>query len=119
VRASAAQTDLLHAWMAGDQDALNRVVEFLYPKLKQIAHAHLSREGPGHILQTTCPRQRVVPAACKAEEHVVQPPGSLLCHVGESDAYSCKVRTGNEVSRLHSTRRRRNPPRPSGRRETG
>lgn len=51
---SAAQvTGLLHDWMAGDHDALNRVVELVYPELRRIAHGHLSKERPGHILQTT------------------------------------------------------------------
>lgn len=46
-------TGLLHNWMAGDHDALNRVVELVYPELRRIAHGHLSKERPGHILQTT------------------------------------------------------------------
>jgi RNA polymerase sigma-70 factor (ECF subfamily) len=39
--------------MGGDQDALNRVVELVYPELRKIAHGHLSKERPGHVLQTT------------------------------------------------------------------
>jgi RNA polymerase sigma-70 factor (ECF subfamily) len=39
--------------MDGDQEALNRVVELVYPELRKIAHGHLSKERPGHILQTT------------------------------------------------------------------
>ena len=46
-------TSLLHAWQAGDQNALNQVVELVYPELRKIAHGHLSRERPGHMLQTT------------------------------------------------------------------
>jgi RNA polymerase sigma factor (TIGR02999 family) len=46
-------TRLLHAWQQGDPDALNQVVELVYPELRKIAHGHLSRERPGHILQTT------------------------------------------------------------------
>jgi RNA polymerase sigma factor (TIGR02999 family) len=46
-------TRLLHAWQEGDRDALNQVVELVYPELRKIAHGHLSRERPGHILQTT------------------------------------------------------------------
>jgi RNA polymerase sigma factor (TIGR02999 family) len=46
-------TGLLHAWMSGDQDAFNQAVELVYPELKKIAHGHLSKERPGHVLQTT------------------------------------------------------------------
>ncbi len=46
-------TQLLHAWMAGDQDALERVVELVYPQLHQIAHRQMSKERAGHVLQTT------------------------------------------------------------------
>jgi RNA polymerase sigma-70 factor (ECF subfamily) len=46
-------TGLLHAWMSGNQDAFNQAVELVYPELKKIAHRHLSKERPGHLLQTT------------------------------------------------------------------
>jgi RNA polymerase sigma factor (TIGR02999 family) len=46
-------TGLLHAWMSGDQDAFNQAVELVYPELRKIAHGHLSKERPGHVLQTT------------------------------------------------------------------
>lgn len=34
---------MLAAWNEGDADALNRLVELLYPKLRRIAHRHLDR----------------------------------------------------------------------------
>ncbi|MBV9267253.1 MAG: sigma-70 family RNA polymerase sigma factor [Acidobacteriaceae bacterium] len=46
-------TELLHSWMAGDRDALERIVELVYPQLHQIAHRQMSKERAGHVLQTT------------------------------------------------------------------
>jgi RNA polymerase sigma factor (TIGR02999 family) len=46
-------TQLLKAWGTGDQDALARLVEQVYPELRMMARRHMSNERPGNTLQTT------------------------------------------------------------------
>lgn len=46
-------TDLLQSWHAGDAEALDRVMPAVYDELRALAARHLSRERPGHTLQTT------------------------------------------------------------------
>ena len=46
-------TKLLHDWSRGDERALPRLVELVYPELHRIAARHLSLERPGHTLQPT------------------------------------------------------------------
>lgn len=46
-------TQLLAAWSAGDEAALARLVPLVEAELERLAHAYLSKEHPGHTLQTT------------------------------------------------------------------
>jgi RNA polymerase sigma factor (TIGR02999 family) len=46
-------TELLRAWSAGDQSAVEQIIELTYPELRRIARMQLSRERPGHSLQPT------------------------------------------------------------------
>ena len=46
-------TELLQAWRAGDDGALARLAPLVYGELRQIAHARMRQEPPGHYLQTT------------------------------------------------------------------
>ena len=46
-------TQLLCEWRAGDQTALNRLIPLVQPELQNLAHRYMSRERPGHTLQTT------------------------------------------------------------------
>lgn len=46
-------TDLLGRWSAGDRDALSRLMPLVYQELRRIARRQMSRERPGHTLQTT------------------------------------------------------------------
>jgi len=46
-------TELLQAWSAGDRAALDRLIPLVYDELHRLAHRHMRREHPGHILQTT------------------------------------------------------------------
>ena len=46
-------TGLLMAWGEGNRDALERLTPMVDVELRRIAEAYLSRERPGHILQTT------------------------------------------------------------------
>ena len=50
---SHAVTDLLKAWSQGDASAFDRLIPLVYEELRQLAHRYLSREAPGHTLQTT------------------------------------------------------------------
>ena len=46
-------TGLLVAWGGGDESALERLIPLVYDELRQLAHRYMSRERPGHSLQTT------------------------------------------------------------------
>ncbi len=46
-------TGLLRAWSGGDDGALPKVVELVYPELRDIARRCLSGERPHHTIQAT------------------------------------------------------------------
>lgn len=46
-------TQLLVAWRNGDQDARDELMPLVYQELHRLAHHYMSRERPGHTLQTS------------------------------------------------------------------
>jgi hypothetical protein len=48
---------LLHDWTGGDPQALERLIDLVYPELHRIAAQHLRRERQGHTLQPTALRE--------------------------------------------------------------
>ena len=46
-------TELLVAWGNGDKAALDELMPVVYDELRRLARSYLSRERPGHTLQTT------------------------------------------------------------------
>jgi len=46
-------TQLLKAWGHGDEGALGRLIPLVQQELHRFAHCYMSREKPGHTLQTT------------------------------------------------------------------
>lgn len=46
-------TELLLAWGGGDKAALDELMPVVYDELRRLARSYLSRERPGHTLQTT------------------------------------------------------------------
>ncbi len=46
-------TELLQKWRSGDKKALDRLTPLVYDELHRLAHHYISRERPGHTLQTT------------------------------------------------------------------
>jgi len=46
-------TGLLQAWSDGDESARERLMPLVYDELRRLAHQHMRREKPGHMLQTT------------------------------------------------------------------
>ncbi|MGI8897582.1 MAG: sigma-70 family RNA polymerase sigma factor [Pyrinomonadaceae bacterium] len=46
-------TGLLVSWGGGDESALDRLMPLVYDELRRLAHRYMSRERPGHTLQTT------------------------------------------------------------------
>ncbi len=46
-------TQLLRAWSAGDQAALEQLMPLVYDELRALAKRYMSRERPDHLLQTT------------------------------------------------------------------
>jgi RNA polymerase sigma factor (TIGR02999 family) len=45
-------SQLLVAWNDGDEEALCRVMSFVYPELRRIARHHLARRPAGHTLES-------------------------------------------------------------------
>jgi RNA polymerase sigma factor (TIGR02999 family) len=46
-------TQLLGAWSSGDDRAFEKLIPLVQPELHRLAHRYMSRERPGHTLQTT------------------------------------------------------------------
>ena len=46
-------TELLQAWSAGDQSAVEQIIELVYPELHRMARKHLYHERPEHSIQAT------------------------------------------------------------------
>src|SRR5260370_30520622 len=46
-------TELLIEWRNGDKAALDKLMQLIYDELRRLAHHYMSREHPGHTLQTT------------------------------------------------------------------
>src|SRR5712691_6392010 len=46
-------TALLVAWSEGDQSALQRLIPIVHAELHRLARRQMSRERPGHTLQTS------------------------------------------------------------------
>ena len=46
-------TRLLMAWSDGDESALDRLAPLIHSELHRLAHHYMSRERPGHLLQTS------------------------------------------------------------------
>jgi RNA polymerase sigma factor (TIGR02999 family) len=46
-------TELLRAWSDGDDGALERLLPLVEAELRRLARGYMSREHPGHTLQTT------------------------------------------------------------------
>jgi len=46
-------TQLLVAWRGGDQAARDELMPLVYEELRRLAHQYMSRERPGHTLQTS------------------------------------------------------------------
>ena len=46
-------TQLLVNWADGDQAALDKLMPLVYAELHRLAHHYMSRERPGHTIQTT------------------------------------------------------------------
>ena len=45
-------TGMLAAWNEGDVDALDRLMDLVYPELRRIARQHLQRQRPGESLES-------------------------------------------------------------------
>lgn len=46
-------TQLLKDWSDGDQSAFDKLIPLVYAELHRLAHQHMRRERPGHMLQTS------------------------------------------------------------------
>jgi RNA polymerase sigma factor (TIGR02999 family) len=46
-------TQLLQAWRAGDQAALDQLMPLVYAEMHRLAHIYMRRERPDHTLQTS------------------------------------------------------------------
>jgi RNA polymerase sigma-70 factor, ECF subfamily len=62
-------TRLLHAWRAGDDGALERLVPLVYDGLRRVAHARMRGQHPGHTLQTTALVHEAYLCLVEARDH--------------------------------------------------
>lgn len=46
-------TRLLRRWNAGERNALDSLIEIVYPELRRIARRYLGKQVPGQTLQST------------------------------------------------------------------
>jgi RNA polymerase sigma-70 factor (ECF subfamily) len=46
-------TGMLAAWNGGDRDALDRLIELVYPQLRRIAHRHIEHRAGGSVESAT------------------------------------------------------------------
>jgi RNA polymerase sigma factor (TIGR02999 family) len=46
-------TRLLREWSDGDESSLEQLMPLVHGELHRLAHQHMRREGPGHVLQTS------------------------------------------------------------------
>lgn len=46
-------TQLLNDWRNGDETARDQLMTFVYEELRRMAHHHMRKERPGHMLQTS------------------------------------------------------------------
>ena len=46
-------TQLLKDWRNGDDTARDQLMTFVYEELRRMAHHHMRKERPGHLLQTS------------------------------------------------------------------
>lgn len=46
-------TQLLQSWRSGERAALDKITTLVYAELHRLAHIYMSRERPGHVLQTS------------------------------------------------------------------
>lgn len=46
-------TELLRKWSGGDETALDKLTPLVYEELRRLAHLHMRKEKPGHVLQTS------------------------------------------------------------------
>ncbi len=46
-------SQLLVAWGDGEQAALDELMPLVYEELRRLAHQYMSRERPGHTMQTS------------------------------------------------------------------
>jgi hypothetical protein len=59
---SAEITTLLKAWGSGDETALGRLAERVYPELRLMARRYMKNEGRGNTLQATAIVHEVISA---------------------------------------------------------
>ncbi len=62
-------TRLLHAWRAGEEGALDRLMPLVYDELRRVAHARMRAQNPGHSLQTTALVHEAYLRLVDAREH--------------------------------------------------
>ena len=56
-------TELLQAWSGGDQNAYGRIIEKVYPELRNIVQGCLGGEHPRHTIQVTVLAHEAYPSA--------------------------------------------------------
>ena len=83
---SAEITNLLKAWSSGDEAALERLAEQVYPELRLMARRYMKNERQGNTLQATALVHEVYLRLVDVTKVEWQAARAVLCHGGADDA---------------------------------
>ena len=101
---SAEITNLLKAWGSGDEAALGRLAEHVYPELRLMARRYMKNEAQGNTLQATALVHEVYPPPGRRDQRRMAGARAVLCHRGPDDA----AHPGGRRSRARFAEARRN-----------
>ena len=76
----------MKAWGSGDEAALARLTEHVYPELRLMARRYMKNEGQGNTLQATALVHEVYLRLVDVTNVEWQAARAVLCHGGADDA---------------------------------
>ena len=83
---SAEITTLLRAWSNGDEAALDRLAERVYPELRLMARRYMKSDAPGNTLQATALVHEVYLRLVDVTKVEWRAARTVFCHGGSDDA---------------------------------
>ena len=76
----------MKAWSGGDEAALDRLAEQVYPELRLMARRYMKNEGQGNTLQATALVHEVYLRLVDVTKVEWQAARAVFCHGGADDA---------------------------------